>query len=251
MDAEQSDAPRVCWVCLDGGGDDGDSELMHGGCACRGSSGFVHVGCLAQAAKANPKCWTVCPTCKQHWTGGFRLRASRTRYELVADRAAQDDARLNAAMQLCQALSDSGHFEEAVELGRDTLASVRSVYGEDHEGTLGAMGVLAKVHSQLGNHADALPLREQVVAARRRRPQHGNERDHLISIGNLGSTHMQMGDLEAALPLLEEAVEGHRSARGEDHPDTLTSVGNRASLFLPLLKRLLPLLLLGPCCSCS
>ena len=36
---------RTCWICLDGGTDEGGRSLVRE-CSCRGSAGYVHTSCL-------------------------------------------------------------------------------------------------------------------------------------------------------------------------------------------------------------
>ena len=45
LEARNWDPDGVCWICCEGG-----KDLLHTGCACRGSAGLAHARCLEQAA---------------------------------------------------------------------------------------------------------------------------------------------------------------------------------------------------------
>jgi hypothetical protein len=77
--ASDDDADNTCFICLEP--HSASQRLLHGGCGCRGSSGFGHVACVAKAAQEmNTSMWQYCPTCKQSWIGqmqlGWRVLAS-------------------------------------------------------------------------------------------------------------------------------------------------------------------------------
>ena len=69
-----------CLFCLDRGG---AADPLVRGCVCRGSSGWVHMGCLVKSAETAPvptppaphfAAWAVCATCKQRFTGLVQMR---------------------------------------------------------------------------------------------------------------------------------------------------------------------------------
>jgi len=86
----------ACWICLDDEPDE-HGESLERTCACRGSSGYCHINCIANfAAQKNTTFmqrmmtgmsmsadesskelsvpWTQCPTCNQDYTGTFAWR---------------------------------------------------------------------------------------------------------------------------------------------------------------------------------
>ena len=216
--------PTECFVCLEKFG------LLLRGCACRGSAGFLHVGCLVEAAQANKARWQTCPTCAQRWTGRLKLGIARARCDLLATDTLEDDEDvLQAAMDLTWALRESCELDEALALGSQTLATSRRTCGDEHVTTLTAMGILASVHGAVGDHSAALPLETQVLTVRRRLLGNGHHAT-LTTITNLGVTHLQLGNHATALPLIQEALDAGRSAQGNDHAETLTSIGNLGTL---------------------
>ena len=95
--AHQDDRP-LCHICLEGDdeAEDGGGRLVHGGCGCRGSAGFGHLACLVEAATHNPDSWTMCPTCRQDYTGPASLGLARAR-----DRqGSTSDTKTNLAISL-------------------------------------------------------------------------------------------------------------------------------------------------------
>ena len=101
--ASDDDASSAtCFICLEPhSGPASSQRLLHGGCACRGGSGFGHVPCIAKAAQeTNEDMWQYCPTCKQVWTGQMALGLARARVASLASRPEGDWDRLNATYML-------------------------------------------------------------------------------------------------------------------------------------------------------
>ena len=90
------DASTTCFICLEPHSAS-QYRLLHGGCGCRGGSGFAHLACIAKAAQTmNARMWQECPTCKQEWTGQMELGLTRARVASLASRPEGDWERLNA-----------------------------------------------------------------------------------------------------------------------------------------------------------
>jgi tetratricopeptide (TPR) repeat protein len=224
----------TCFICLEPHSGPGSSQrLLHGGCACRGGSGFGHVTCIAKAAQeTNEDMWQYCPTCKQRWTGQMQLGLARAEVASFASRTEGDWHRLGAANGLTAALYEMGQYTEALSLGVATLATARQALGDEDQVTLNAMMGLAAVHSTMGNHALALPLETEALAVLRRVDGVDGD-DHLDTMtaaSNLALTHMNMENYNAALPLMTEELERTRRLEGDDSADTLISMSNLAGL---------------------
>ena len=132
-------------------------------------------------------------------------------------------------MGLTVALKASGHQDEALQLGVETLLIVRRVCGNMHLMTLQAMNILAGVHSEMGDRAAALPLQAAVLAVCRR--VLGNDHSNtLTSMNNLAMTHPCMRNFTAALPLTQESLDGKRHTRGSDDESTIVSIANLAGV---------------------
>ena len=223
-------AASSCWVCLSD--DPSDGRLLHNNCACRGDAGYVHLPCLVQLAKTNAKRWTSCPTCKQAWTGRVKLGLCSARFAFVEDRPKEDRERLVAACDLTEAMGQAAchraEFNEALQLGRETLTTMCKVFGQERatiNHVLDAMSALASVHSHWGDHAAALTLHTDALVLARRVLGDSHQAT-LHAIGEIGGTHTSMGSFKEALPLLTEAVDGWSRHKGPDHPVTLICLAN-------------------------
>ena len=140
---------KTCFICLEPhSGPSISQRLLHGGCACRGSSGFAHVACVAKAAQTtSDTMWQECPTCKQEWSGQMELGLARAEVASLSSRPEGDRRRLNATNMLTQALQKMGEYAEALLFGVATLVTARQAFGDEHWVTVTAIGVLAEVHS--------------------------------------------------------------------------------------------------------
>ena len=228
--SDDADASRTCFICLELDGGRRSQRLLHGGCGCRGGSGFGHMACVAKAAQqTNYRMWQYCPTCKQHWTGQMALGLARARVASVASLPDGDRRRLNATNMLTQALRMMGEYAEALSLGVATLATARGALGDEDELTLTAMMTLAGVHRAMENRALALPLQTEALAVQRRVFGDDHQRT-MAAVSNLAVTRMDMKNYAAALPLMIETLERRRRLKGDDSANALLSIGNLAEL---------------------
>ena len=239
----------TCYICLYGDEDD----LLRGGCACRGTSGLVHLSCAIQAAQSNKTLWRECLTCKQEFTGKLRIGLARGAYELTEGLPAESRERMMAALEFTDVLtvttvdSKLGRVElaEALQIGRSNLEALRRVHG-DHDATVWhAMGTLAMLYDQMGEHSLALPLREKVHASRQRAMGDDNE-STITAAANLANSYIQQGKHSAVLALLETNPRAEKRLHGIDHEGALRSmVGiamihetmGRHDLALPLMRK--------------
>ena len=228
--ASDDEDARTCFICLEPGGGRRSQRLLHGGCGCRGGSGFGHVACIAKAAQeTNEDMWYDCPTCKQMWTGQMELGLTRARVASLASLPDGDWDRLNATNMLTQALKSMCEHTEALSLGVATLAVARRVHGDEDAVTLTAMGVLADVHRWMGNPTLALPLLTEALAVWRR-VFGDDDQNTMATAGNVATTHMRMKNYDAALPLMAEGLERTRRLQDDDSENALIAMGNLAEL---------------------
>ncbi|MGW3071184.1 tetratricopeptide repeat protein, partial [Streptomyces sp. NPDC001130] len=78
---------------------------------------------------------------------------------------------------------------------------------------------LASTYSDLGRHAEALPLQKKALRITDAAfgPEHP---DTALRLSNLATTYSALGRYTEALPLEEWALQITESALGPDHPDT-------------------------------
>ena len=224
--AYEGDRP-LCHVCLEGDDEAGD-WLVHGGCGCRGSAGFGHLLCLVEAATHNPKSWTMCPTCRQRYTGPASLGLARARDEQGSTTATKAG--------VANALTDMGQFAEARRLYEEVLAGQTAQLGPAHTDTLVTKGNLATLLQKTGGWTEAQRLYEEVAAEQT--AQLGPANSHtLLTKGNLACVLQTMGERAEAQCLYEEVAAGQSAQLGPAHIDTLTTKGNLTGLLLDLGER--------------
>jgi tetratricopeptide (TPR) repeat protein len=80
-----------------------------------------------------------------------------------------------------------------------------------------------------GRFAEAIPLEEKALAARRRLLGDDDPRT-IVSLSSLGGLLNSTGRLDEALPLLREAVERSRRVLGPDDPQTLGAMNSTAAV---------------------
>ena len=225
---------RQCWCCIESAST-AAQPLLHGGCACRGSAGWLHVGCVAQAASTQrddheysiSDLWDECPTCKQSWEGKVQLRLAQEHSRAMSDRPEEDPERLLAAGGLVLALQAQGKLTEALTLGESTLALHRLHYGDDDDGTISMSAYLAGVYSNLGQWAKSLRLEEEFLAYCRR--EEGDEDPiTLEAMDNVAISHLALKNYAAAQALLEERLATQRRAHPDDARGLLTAKGTLA-----------------------
>ncbi len=120
------------------------------------------------------------------------------------------------------------------ERARDQFDRARALFtrhrGPEHSNTLSSMSNLASSYAALGRPADALTLREEVLAIQKR----VLSKDHphtLASMMNLASSYADLNRPADALALCEEVLAIQKRVLPKGHPDTLASMNNLASSF--------------------
>jgi len=146
---------QTCYIC---------TEALHWktkegvvrGCACRGTSGFAHVSCLAEQAKIlcaeakdnnldmGPRWerWHTCRLCEQYYHGVVRCALGWACWKTYVGQTEDDRIQNNAMTQLGSGLSVANHHADAM-----TVEEAIFVY-EEH--VLAAQNNLASTYQQLG-----------------------------------------------------------------------------------------------------
>jgi tetratricopeptide (TPR) repeat protein len=169
-----------------------------------------------------------------HWYG--RRGSPRTARELyerlwhacskkLGDR---DVTTLRLMVNVGATLLDEGRVGESIVLLRDALEqSVRSL-GQDHPGTLKAMGNLLGALMQAKELKLARELGERLLTTRERvlGPDH---EDTVITMNNLGLVCYLLGDSTRGDELVGKALASTARRYGENHPFTLRTAANWAN----------------------
>lgn len=157
-----------------------------------------------------------------------------------------------ATMQdtLARSLLGLSEPAKAMVLLEKSLATRRSLLGNEHPETLESMNNLADACQSAGRLASALQLMRDTLALSLSKlgPEHPKT---LIAKNNLASAYLDAGKVSLALPLFEETYLQRKKLLGPDHPQTLATMNNLAMALqatgnsqqaIPLLEDALPLL---------
>lgn len=144
-------ASKECYVCLGA-----DATVVPLGCACRGAAGSAHVACIAEAAAhafaENNLSWSVCPLCKQWYTGEMQLELAEERMCRVKHLPETD---MEAQFALGRALEQNGQYDKAIVIFRKMLSLLQEMNGSDHPATINTAEQLAL---SLGRKAQNIPF---------------------------------------------------------------------------------------------
>jgi hypothetical protein len=219
----------VCWVCQFVDCDEHPEEpLLSTGCACcrpGSSGGRAHVSCLVGAAAHQEDLWSICPTCKQQFTGAALIRLSRARWELYRSRPEADAHRLIALSNHAGAILDSCEDDAtARSLLEEAVAVQRRTRGINHLHTLEDIGRLGRLLARMDEDTEALPLLEEAVAGLRLVMGDGHAHT-LGAMRHLAAVHIKLGATAKGRLLFEEVVLGLRRTEPVA-PNTLWAIAN-------------------------
>jgi TIR domain/Tetratricopeptide repeat/NB-ARC domain len=138
-----------------------------------------------------------------------------------------DHHTLQMTSRLAWAWCILAHYQQARELGEDTLDRRRRILGPDHPDTLRSANNLALNLHALGQVEAARELNEDTLDRRRRvlGPDHP---DTLRSANNLAFNLHALGHYEPARRLAEDTLDLCRRVLGPDNPLTLASADSLA-----------------------
>jgi hypothetical protein len=128
-------------------------------------------------------------------------------------------------------LGDSFRYLGEPRIAADQYQRARGLYlqelGADDNRTLESVSSLADSYASLGNLSEALELRKDMLARRRRTlgPEH---RETLRSMRSLANSYAEHGKNDEALKLDEQTLEIQKARLGLDDPDTLATINSRA-----------------------
>jgi tetratricopeptide (TPR) repeat protein len=129
---------------------------------------------------------------------------------------------LESANYLTLVLRELGQYEQARQLGEDTLTRYRRVHGDDHPFTLITTSILAVALRGLGQYERARQLGEDALT-RLRRVLGDDHAFTLFSAHTLTVALWGLGQYERARQLGEDTLTRYRRVQGDDHPFTLRS----------------------------
>ncbi|KAJ7798198.1 hypothetical protein B0H14DRAFT_3157041 [Mycena olivaceomarginata] len=158
----------------------------------------------------------------------------------------------------CKQVLDLGEHQKAKELNLTVLEKRKQVLGDNHPHTLDIIGNLANTYSNLGEHQKAKEL-NLTVLEKKKQVLGDNHPDTLRTMGNLAWTYSDLGEhqkaKELSLTVLEKqkqqsgldilragraskakelnlpVLEKQKQVLGDNHPDTLHTMGNLARTY--------------------
>ncbi|KAJ7713487.1 hypothetical protein B0H16DRAFT_1702440 [Mycena metata] len=144
---------------------------------------------------------------------------------------------------LANSYSNLGEYQEAQKLEVIVLEKRKQVLGENHPDTLRTMGDLASSYSYLGEHQKAKELNVMVLE-KLTQLLGENHPDTLHAMSNLAHSHSALGELQEAKELYSNlgkhqkvkelnviVLKKQTQLLGENHLDTLLTMGNLASSY--------------------
>jgi tetratricopeptide (TPR) repeat protein len=200
-------------------------------CACRGTSGFAHVSCLAEQAKIlcaeaeeNNKVsqwhrWHTCSLCEQKYHGDVACAIGWACWKTYLGRPEVDELRRMGMAQLGNGLSRAEHYEDALSVMEAELATLRRV-GASEANILGLQTNLACTYGELGRLEEASNMFHDVYSGRLR--LYGEE--HLSTLRaalNCAASLNEQERFEEANSLMRKMMPVARRVFGENHEFTL------------------------------
>lgn len=225
-----------CFICLN------DGDLVRG-CACRGQSGWVHVGCLVRHAEAQStvrrgRGGTVrdrhsayfaalrsCVTCKQEHEGPVNVALARAAWLRFCGDELKSNYRLTALGNLGAALcneEDDVKILEAQERLSALVETAKALHGDDHATTIKAEQHLANALQRRGPayYDEAHKMLRRVHAWK---IEHWGEDNWstLETAGHLADSLCDLGRFAEAVPLIQHTWECRRAIMGFEHVESL------------------------------
>ena len=201
-------------------------------CACRGTSGFAHVSCLAEQAKIlcaeaeennlSDKVlierfarWETCGLCEQDYHGVVSCALGRACWKTYLGRPEGDWTRMNAMTQLGNGLYTAELYEDALPVQEAQVSMLRRL-GASKDAIFIAQNNLAGTYDKLGRRELANPLRQEVYAGWLELLGEEDEAT-LIAAANYAASLVYLGRLKEAKALLREMMPVARRVLGDNH----------------------------------
>ena len=233
---------QTCYICTQALHWKTKEGLVRG-CACRGTSGFAHVSCLAEQAKillaeaeennldstvkqARFDRWDTCSLCEQQYHGVVRCALGWACWKTYLGRPEGDGVQLIAMTQLGNGLSMARQHQAALSV-REAELSMRRRLGLSSAHVLATQSNLAITYHALGRLDEALRMRRDVYSGLSELygEEHG---DTLRAANNYAFSLRDLSRFEEARSLLRRTVPVARRVRGESDALTLSMRSNYA-----------------------
>ena len=225
---------QTCYICTEGAKrrhapDEGLVRM----CACRGTSGFAHISCLAEQAKIlfmeavdnnlsdkvkneTWKRWHKCYLCEQDHHGIVRCALGWACWKTCLERAVWpkngDQIRRMAMNVLGNGLQTARRDEDALSVRIAEFDMIKR-HGSSREKALAVLHNLASSYEAVGRFEDALGI--QLNVYRNTLKYYGKQHeDSLNAAYNLAITLRRLGQFQEARALLRESISVAQRVRG-------------------------------------
>ena len=206
------------------------------GCACRWTSGFAHVSCLAEQAKilvaeaeennlGNKVVyerfgrWHSCRLCEQQYHGVVRGALGWACWKTYLGRSEGQWVRTAAMNALGLGLDAAEHYEEALSVKEAELA-MKQRLGASENSVLATMSNLATAYKSVGRSEEALRMERDIYSIRLK--VQGEEYEAtIIGALNYSSCLMHLERFKEAKALLRRTIPVARRVLGESNNTTL------------------------------
>jgi len=226
---------QTCYICTQALHWKTKEGLVRG-CACRGTSGFAHVSCLAEQVKIlvaeveennlgnkafdeRWERWYSCSLCGQDYHGVVLCAMGWAGWKTYLGRPETDWAHGLAMSLLGSGLSSADHDEEALSVDETRLSMMRRLGACEHN-MLVMQGNLAVTYERLGRHEESLRMRQEVYSGHLRL----NGKEHLETLrgayNNVNSLY-HLRRFTEAKSLMRKTVPVARRVLGEGDRLTL------------------------------
>ena len=226
---------QTCYICTQALHWKTKEGLVRG-CACRGTSGFVHVSCLAEQAKilvaeaeennlgvdamtARLKRWYACRLCEQEYHGVVKCALGWACWKAYVGRPEEDQVHNMAIGQLGSGLSAGNHDEAALSVQEAELAMMRRL-GAPEGIILTTQSNLANTYETLGRLDEGLRLRQDVYS--RTLKLLGKEHEETLLEANAYAVSLiSLRRFEEAKSLMRKTIPVARRVLGKSHEITI------------------------------
>ena len=211
-------AGQTCFICMDGAAEGEGIVRM---CACRGTTGFAHVSCLAKQAKilreeaeannfakkvkdARWSLWDTCGLCERRYHGAVACALGWACWKTYLGRPEEDQDRRAAMSVLGNGLDATNQYEDALVVSKAGL-SMEQRFGASRRALLTVQGNLAHAYQSLRRLEDALRLQRDVYSGylRLKGEEHS---DTLFWAGEYASCLANLQRFEEAKSLMRKTL---------------------------------------------
>ena len=208
MEEQTMKDEAVCWICLNGKDDD-NAEKLHRCCACRGTSGYVHIGCVIELNKHKTKDYQKCNICKQNYYGKINYDSSFARAEPVMHKPEMllSAADIVSLFNYASACSDEKKFELATSIFEKVHRYQLRCSPSDNPSSCSVESNIANILQLQGKYDEALKIWHRIY------PLFDGSVNGNYICNNIAVTHLYQRKYKKAIAAFRIISKLHRAVR--------------------------------------